>query len=345
MMRKVCDITKKYGIKIQVLTERVIKCAQGFCGSCDLGGYRICKEGPVFDSEKILETEFGKWTRAKSGKRIKIKDEKEIPLEEFFPEYDEFFEMELFGIKFSNPFMNSSGFGVSGKLLYRYVKEGGAGAIVTKSVCLEEREGFDGPNFFELKKFTPINAMGLPNPGIENMKPEIEDMKKANVPIILSIFGKSPEEYEKVAEIGLGFGVNAIEVNISCPHTEVASIEENPDLVKEVTKRIAKVSHPFGVPVLVKVSPNSNYIDVAKAAEEGWANGIVAINTLRYKPINKKLNVKMLGSSSGFGGISGKGIKKLSEKILKDLHREIELPIISAGGIFDWKDALKRFTS
>ena len=350
MMKKVCEITRDYKIPTQVLTERIVKCAKGFCGSCDLGGYRICKEGPVFDSEKIYgKTEFGVWTRDKSGKRASIKgilseDFSSFLSEQFTPKRDEYFETELCGIKFPNPFMNSSGFGISGKLLYRYAIEGGAGALVTKSVCLEEKEGFDGPNFFEIKKFTPINAMGLPNPGIGNMKYEIEDMKKANVPVILSVFGKNPEEYKKVAEIGVDYGISMVEINVSCPHTEVSSIEENPELVKEIVKEVARVCHPFGIPVSVKISPNSNYIEVAKAAEEGWANSIVAINTLRYMPIDKKLNLKMLGSPSGFGGISGKGIKKLSEKILKDLRKEIDLPIISVGGIFSWKDALKRFT-
>jgi dihydroorotate dehydrogenase (NAD+) catalytic subunit len=263
--------------------------------------------------------------------------------EQFTPKRDEYFETEICGIKFPNPFMNSSGFGISGKLLYRYAREGGAGALVTKSVCLEEKEGFDGPNFFEIKNFTPINAMGLPNPGIRNMKYEIEDMKKANVPIILSIFGKNSEEYKKVAEIAVDYGISMVEINVSCPHTEVSSIEENPELVKEIVKEVARVCHPFGIPVSVKISPNSNYIEVSKAAEEGGANSIVAINTLRFMPIDKKLNLKMLGNPSGFGGISGKGIKKLSEKILKDLREEIDLPIISVGGIFSWKDALRRF--
>ena len=349
MMKKVYEIAKEYKTPTQVLVERIVKCASGFCGSCDLGGYRICKEGPVFYAEKIYEkTEFGKWSRAKSGKRIPIKgisleDLSSLHVKQFKPKIDPLLKIELCAIEFPNPLMNSAGFGVSGKLLARYAIEGGAGAIVTKSIGLEEREGFNGPNFFEFESFSPINAMGLPNPGIKNMKYEIEDMKKAGVPIILSIFGHTPEECERVAEIGVEYGINMVEVNVSCPSTEVSTVEEDPDLVKEVVKKVARVAHPFGVPVSVKISPNTNYLEVAKAAEEGHANTIVAINTLRYLPVNKKLKIPILGSSSGHGGISGKKIKRLSEKILKELYLELNIPIISVGGIFSSRDVIKRF--
>jgi dihydroorotate dehydrogenase electron transfer subunit len=75
MMKKVCEITRDYKIPTQVLTERIVKCAKGFCGSCDLGGYRICKEGPVFDSEKIMvkqNLEYGQ--EIKVGKEFLSKE-------------------------------------------------------------------------------------------------------------------------------------------------------------------------------------------------------------------------------------------------------------------------------
>lgn len=349
MMKKVCEITAKYKKPTQVCVERIVKCARGFCGSCDLGGYRVCKEGPVFDAEKLRETEFGRWTRSKSGKRIQIEgivceDFSSFPSDIFIPEYDPLLETELCGVKLPNPLMNAAGLGFSGKMLFRYAK-GGAGAIVTKSIGLKEREGYDGSNFIEITTLTPVNAMGLPNPKIENYKLEIEDMKAANVPIVLSVFGQTPEECGKVAEIGIGYGIAMIEINVSCPHTELATVEKNPELVKEITQRVSQIAHPKEIPVSIKISPNEDYIEVAKAAEEGGANAITAINTIRVRPMNSKLNIPILGSSLGYGGKSGKGIREISEKILKDLYAELEIPIISTGGIFSYRDAINRFTN
>jgi len=173
MMERVCEITRRERIPTQVSAERIVKCGCGACGSCDLGGYRVCKDGPVFDAKELERTEFGKWKREKSGKRIAIKPNviarKEvellsIPPSRFTPEYEPLLKTEVCGIRFPNPIANAAGFGVSGKLLYRYAVAG-AGAIVTKSVGLYEREGYPNPTFFEISPHSYVNAMGLPNPG------------------------------------------------------------------------------------------------------------------------------------------------------------------------------------
>jgi len=173
MLKRVCEITKREEILTQVSVERIIKCSCGACGACDLGGYRVCKAGPVFNAEALASTEFGRWKREKSGKRILITPSiagKEvellsIPPSQFTPEYEPLLKTEVCGIEFPNPFMNAAGFGVSGKLLYRYTVAG-AGAVVTKSIGLHEREGYPNPTFIELEPRSYVNAMGLPNPGI-----------------------------------------------------------------------------------------------------------------------------------------------------------------------------------
>ena len=149
MMKRVCEITKREEILTQVSVERIIKCSCGACGACDLGGYLVCKDGPVFNAEELASTEFGRWKREKSGKRILITPSvagKEvellsIPPSQFTPEYEPLLNTEVCGVEFPNPLMNAAGFGVSGMLLYRYAVAG-AGAVVTKSIGLQEREGY-----------------------------------------------------------------------------------------------------------------------------------------------------------------------------------------------------------
>jgi len=223
MMERVCEITRRERIPTQVSVERIVKCGCGACGSCDLGGYRVCKDGPVFDAEELERTEFGRWKREKSGKRISVMPTAtagallSIPPSQFTPEYEPLLKTEVCGVNFPNPIANAAGFGVSGKLLYRYAVAG-AGAVVTKSVGRYEREGYPNPTFFEISPHNShsyVNAMGLPNPGIKNYGLEIEDAKHAGVPLILSIFGKSVEECREVAEVAIKYPIYMLEFNDS----------------------------------------------------------------------------------------------------------------------------------
>ena len=345
MMRKVCEVAEKEGVRVQASIERMVKCARGACGACDIFGFRVCKEGPVFDGMFLLRTEFGRWKRDKSGKRIGIAGNTDLsspPIPEFRPTINPKLSMKLLNIQFPNPFMNAAGFGVSGMLLYRYVKNG-AGAVVTKSVGKEERGGFPNPTFGELEDGTYFNAMGLPNPGIDNYQLDIQDAKKANVPVVVSIFGQSEEECAYVASKAIEYGADMIEINVSCPHTEISSVENDPELVKSITRAVVEIAGKNGVPVTVKLSPNGDYVSVAKAAEEGGASAITAINTARIRPTiefdGKEL--KILGNPTGYGGMSGRKHKETGKKVVYELYEEISIPIIGVGGIFNGRDAFE----
>lgn len=97
------------------------------------------------------------------------------------------------------------------------------------------------------------------------------------------------------------------------------------------------------IPVSVKISANVDHIEVAKAAVEGGADMITAINTLKVRPMNSKLNIPILASATGHGGLSGRNIKKRSEQVLEDLYAELKVPIISVGGIEFITDVIHRF--
>ncbi|MEA2074934.1 MAG: dihydroorotate dehydrogenase electron transfer subunit [Euryarchaeota archaeon] len=347
MMKRVCELTKQKKIPTQVSVERIIKCSCGACGTCDLGGYRVCKDGPVFNAEELERTEFGRWKREKSGKRITVKPSgtarKEVeflstPPARFTPEYEPLLKTEVCGIAFSNPFANAAGFGVSGKLLYRYAVAG-AGAVVTKSVGLQEREGYPNPTFIELAPQSYVNAMGLPNPGIKNFKLEIADAKYANVPLILSIFGNSVEECSEVAKIARNYPVDMLEFDASCPHTEFAAIENNPKLLTSIVKALKEIVQPK--PVAVKISPNvGDPAGLALTAQRAGADVITAINTVIARPIDKTLDMPFLGNPTGYGGKSGKDLTVGGKQIVFSLYKELKIPIIAVGGIFTAQDVI-----
>ncbi len=342
MLKRVCELTKRAGISTQVSIERIVKCGCGACGSCDIGGYRVCTDGPVFDAEELEGTEFGCWTRAKSGMRIplqpQITDLRSVPSPVFTPAYEPMLMTELCGIRFPNPIANAAGFGISGKLLYRYAVAG-AGALVTKSVGLRAQDGYPNPVFFELAPQTYVNAMGLPNPGIINYGLEIEDAKRANVPLILSIFGRDVEECRQVAKYATKYQVDMIEFNASCPHTDFVSMENNPRLLRSIIKAIRAIVHP--VPVAVKLSPNIGDVPgLAMTLERAGADAITVINTALSRPIDATLDIPVLGNPTGYGGKSGRALTACGKQVVFELYKEVRIPIIAVGGIFTAKDVI-----
>jgi dihydroorotate dehydrogenase (NAD+) catalytic subunit len=337
--RRLAETLVSKHVKGYLCVERPIKCGLGLCGSCDIGIYRTCMEGIFIDASSLINTEYGFWTRDKSGSRVPIHssagEAPELPYR--IVERDPELSIEISGILFPNPLMNASGCGLSGRILYRFALEG-AGAVVTKSIGLEPRRGFRGPVLIEDPRLIYINALGLPNPGVDRYIAEIIDAKRAGVPVIASIFGRDPAEYVEVAKKIYMAGVDAIELNISCPHTEFEMVEDIPELVRDVVKSVKRV---VKIPVFVKISANSDYIDVVRKAVEGGVDGITAINTLRgyiYDPVFRK---PLLGSPKGYGGVSGPSLKPIVRRVIADIRGVTRVPIIAAGGIDSVRDIVE----
>jgi len=216
----------------------------------------------------------------------------------------------------------------------------GAGAIVTKSIGLEPRTGYPNPTIIELEHGF-LNAMGLPNPGIELFSEELKKLKKSNIPVIGSIFGSNVDEFVKLSIKMQQYKVDALELNMSCPHAKGYGLEigSNPKLVKSIT---SKVKDSTNIPVFVKLSPNlSNIIEIAKSAEEGDADAIVAINTVKAMKIDLELKMPVL--SNKIGGYSGKAIKPIGIRCVYEISKNVDIPVIGVGGITSGEDAIEYF--
>ena len=214
----------------------------------------------------------------------------------------------------------------------------GAGAVVTKSIGLKPRKGFSNPTFVELENGI-LNAMGLPNPGINKFKDEIETLKKLNIPVIGSIFGSKINEFIQLAKQMEEYGADAIELNMSCPHAKGYGLEvgSDPKNVKDITSNVKKA---IKIPVFVKISPNLiNIIEIAKSAEKGKADGIVAINTLKAMKID--LDLKMPILSNKIGGYSGKAIKPVGVRCVYEISNNVKIPVIGVGGITTGEDVIE----
>lgn len=225
--------------------------------------------------------------------------------------------------------------GVTGSVMHR-VHLAGADAIVTKSIGPIPRKGHPGP-VLTTSKNSLLNAVGLTNPGIEGFASEMYVLREAGVPVILSIFGSSVDEIVFVAQRGMQYKPNAIELNLSCPHAEIAQISHSPNLTY---KYVSAVKDIVNCDVFAKITPNaSDVVSVAKAAEEAGADAIVAINTVRAMKIDIYQQRPVLGNL--VGGLSGPAIFPIAIRCVYDLYGALDIPIIGVGGVSTWQDAIE----
>jgi len=244
------------------------------------------------------------------------------------------------GLELANPTILASGIlGYSTESLSRVAK-GGAGAVVTKSVGIAPRTGYSNPTVVQAESGL-INAMGLPNPGIDVYCEEIKFSKTIlRVPIIVSVFGYSAEEYAAVAKKAAAAGANAVELNVSCPHVKQtgAEIGQSPKLLSEI---VQQVKAAINVPLIVKLSPNvADIALLARAAVEAGADALTAVNTLKAMAIDSETMRPILSNVKG--GLSGAAVKPVALRCVFDIHEELpDVPVIGCGGITSWHDAVE----
>ena len=233
---------------------------------------------------------------------------------------------KIAGVPLNNHMLLAAGVrGTTAASLSRMLRLG-AGGVVTKSIGPEPKDGHHGPSLIPVSGGI-LNAMGLPNPSQEFTE-EIAPLLAAKEPVVVSIFGGTPAEFAKVAEWfpeALAF-----ELNLSCPHAEGygAAIGANPRVVRECTESVKT----FGKPVWVKLTPNVADIGViGRAAEEGGADAIVAINTVKAMRISTGMRRPVLGNK--FGGLSGTAVFPIAVRAVYDLYEACTIPIIGCGGV------------
>ena len=246
--------------------------------------------------------------------------------------------VEFAGIKLANPAILASGIlGVSSEIMIRAARAG-AGAVVTKSFNRMGREGYRNPSFVEVKGGF-LNALGIPNPGMNEMREEIEHASKAGVSVIASVFGFDAQEFAEAAMMGEKGGAIALELNVSCPHVREVGVEigQRADMVHEVTKT---VKDKVRLPVFVKLTPNvTNIVEIARAAEDAGADGITAINTALGMSVDVEAATPTL--SAVVGGLSGVALHPIAVRAVYQIKQAVDIPIIGVGGIDDWQGAVE----
>lgn len=251
-------------------------------------------------------------------------------------------ETKLLHLKLKSPLVLASGIlGLTASSMNRVIKFG-AGAVTSKSFNKDWRKGHKNPSIVPFEHGM-LNAVGLSNPGLDEMIKEIRLYKaQCDAPILASIFGRSIDEFGEVAQRAVEAEPDMIEVNISCPnvHSEFGQPfgDSCPDTAK-ITKIVKK--HASKIPVSIKLGPHGPGIGVmAKICEENGADAITAINTVGPGMIID-IDVKKPVLSNLTGGVSGPAILPIAIKSVYEVYKNVKIPIIGTGGVTKPSDAIQ----
>ncbi|SKA81467.1 dihydroorotate dehydrogenase (NAD+) catalytic subunit [Clostridium sp. USBA 49] len=247
--------------------------------------------------------------------------------------------VNICGIDFKNPVIAASGtfgFGEEYANIYDVEKLGG---ICTKGLTLNKKEGNEGIRVFETASGI-LNSVGLQNPGIDYfINNELNRMKKLNTVIIANLGGSTLEEYiEGAYKLSLS-DVDMIELNISCPNVKSGGMAFgiNSKIAYDVVSKVKEVCKK---PLIVKLSPNAeNIVDMAYKCTEAGADALSLINTLKGMAIDIKKRKPVF--KNVFAGLSGPAIKPVALRMVYEVAKAVDIPVIGIGGITNYEDAIE----
>ena len=248
--------------------------------------------------------------------------------------------VDIGGVCLKNPVMTASGTFGYAREFEELVDLNGIGGIIVKGVSLEPVMGNRPPRIVE----TPcgmLNAIGLENVGIDVFEKEkMPYLKKLTTPVFVNIYGKTIEEYGRLAErIDDLNGISGIEVNISCPNVKAGGIVFGVDS-KAAAEVISLVRKKTRLPMMVKLSPNVTDISqMAKAAENEGADAVSLINTLTGMAVDIETRRPKLANITG--GLSGPAIKPVALRMVWQVANAVNIPVVGIGGIMTANDALE----
>ncbi|MDB5927542.1 MAG: dihydroorotate dehydrogenase family protein [Betaproteobacteria bacterium] len=213
------------------------------------------------------------------------------------------------------------------------------GALMTKTVSRHYRAGNPPPRVSEVQGGM-INSIGLPTKGLEYfLETQLPEYKRFEPPLVCSITAEKIDDFAAMARDVSVPGVDAIEINISCPTRQPGG--GNFALNEEHTYKVVKQCRAVTTkPLWAKLSPNAGDISaVAEAAEKAGANALTISNTILGLKIDTDTFLSHIGN--GYGGLSGPGIKPIIMRMVNECSKAVKIPIIGCGGIMAAEDVVE----
>jgi len=236
-----------------------------------------------------------------------------------------------------NPVMPASG--TFSEALSAVFDIGILGAHVAKTITAELRSGNPTPRVSEAG-YSMLNSIGIPSKGIEHFKSAILPLyQQYDVPFVASISAPTVDEFAFICEQVSVPGVDAIEINISCPNIEDdgKAFAGRPDTTRQVIEKLRPLTD---IPLWAKLTPNTGMIvEVAKVAEEAGADALVVANTILAMQIDIDTRKPTLGNI--MGGLSGPAIKPIALRMAYQCARSVDIPVIGCGGVASAEDVVE----
>ena len=248
-------------------------------------------------------------------------------------------EVSIAGVIMKNPVTTASGTFGSGREFAEFIDLNCLGAITVKGVADTPWKGNPAPRIAETYGGM-LNSVGLQNPGAAYfIQEDIPFLRGFDTNIIVNICGHTVEEYCNVAEMISDSDVDMMELNISCPNVSEGGIAfgTQPKMVEHVVSQVKKYAKK---PLIVKLSPNvTDIAEIARAAVAGGADALSLINTLQGMKIDVYRRKPVLANK--IGGLSGPAVKPVAVRMVYQVHKAVNVPIIGMGGISTWEDAIE----
>lgn len=248
--------------------------------------------------------------------------------------------VKIGNLKLKNPITTASGTFGYGEEFADFIDLSQLGAIIVKGTTLNHREGNPYPRMVE----TPsgmLNAVGLQNKGVDyfisNIYPRIKDI---DTNIIVNVSGSSPEDYAAVCQkLNPLPGVAAVEINISCPNVKQGGMTFG--TTEQGAKSVVSAARKaYDGTMIVKLTPNvTDITEIAKTAEDEGADAVSLVNTFLGMAINTETRKPYLSTITG--GLSGACIRPIAVRMVWQVCKAVNIPVIGLGGIMNGRDVIE----
>ncbi len=248
--------------------------------------------------------------------------------------------VEFLGIKLKSPLLTASGTFGYGNEITDLTDITKIGAIVTKTVTLEQRLGNPQPRIAEVASGM-LNTIGLQNVGVKKFtETKLDELLKLKVPVIVSVAGACTSDYVQTVKILNSFSkISAIELNLSCPNLKKTIICQDAELFSNIIQSVKKISK---FPVIAKLSPQvADIAALSLTAQNCGADAVTLTNTFPAMAIDIKTFKPKLSTVKG--GMSGPCVKPMALRCVFDAYQKIKIPIVGCGGISCCEDVIEFF--